>query len=284
MKRLALITMVTLLMMVVCIPAFAADEIETNKLAICIEYYSETKNNALIVVDETPYFALRDLLEFFGADVCWTDDEREVKTIIDVAGERLQLVQDVEKQIVKTIENEYDYKVVGGKLYLPYDFYEEILNYGIEYENDVLIVDVKCPPKGMDISQWEKNRIVNHLPEYAESKKKTEESEIVTDDKKYSFYQKGIASWYGADFEGRRTSAGERFSASAMTAAHRELPFGTMIRVTAECTGESIVVRINDRGPFHSNRILDLSQAAARAIGLESKGVGEVTIEIIEMK
>jgi len=282
MKRLGLITIVMLLIMLVGTSAFAVDEITANRLTICIDNYSEAKNEALIVVGEENYFALRDLMTFFGANVLWTDDEAEIKTIITVGNERLQLVQNMEKQIVKTKEHEYCYKVVNGRMYLPYDFYEEILNYAIAYEDGVLTVDMKRPPKGMAVSEWEEYRIINHLPQYVETKKHTEESEMTAEEKNYTFYQKGIASWYGSDFEGRRTSAGERFRADALTAAHRELPFGTIIRVTAECTGDSVEVRINDRGPFHGNRILDLSQAAARAIGLEAKGVGEVTIEIIE--
>lgn len=76
------------------------------------------------------------------------------------------------------------------------------------------------------------------------------------------------ASWYGPGFHGKRTASGERFNTNAMTAAHRSLPFGTRVRVTNSRTGRSVVVRINDRGPFHGGRAIDLSHAAARAIGM----------------
>jgi rare lipoprotein A len=88
--------------------------------------------------------------------------------------------------------------------------------------------------------------------------------------------QRGKASWYGAFHHGRRTASGEIFNQNALTAAHRSLPFGTRLRVTNPQTGRSILVRVNDRGPFSANRIIDLSRAAAQAIGLQ--GVGLVVI------
>jgi rare lipoprotein A len=88
----------------------------------------------------------------------------------------------------------------------------------------------------------------------------------------------GIASFYGNE-SGRETASGQRFDQSALTCAHRSLPFGTRLRVTH---GErSVVVTVNDRGPFVRGRVLDLSTAAARAVGLTSAGVGRVTAEVI---
>lgn len=88
----------------------------------------------------------------------------------------------------------------------------------------------------------------------------------------------GKASYYGNE-SGSKTASGQRFNQNAMTAAHRSLPFGTKLRVTHR--GQSVVVTINDRGPFIRGRVLDLSKGAARAIGLTSSGVGHVTAEII---
>jgi rare lipoprotein A len=88
--------------------------------------------------------------------------------------------------------------------------------------------------------------------------------------------QKGAASWYGPGFHGRKTASGERFNTHAMTAAHKTLAFGTRVRVTNEKTGRAVVVRINDRGPYAHGRIIDLSQASARAIGIG--GVGKVSL------
>ena len=78
----------------------------------------------------------------------------------------------------------------------------------------------------------------------------------------------GLASWYGPGFTGHRTASGERFNGGALTAAHRSYPFGSRVLVTSRRTGRSVVVRINDRGPFVGGRIIDLSPAASRAIGM----------------
>ena len=89
------------------------------------------------------------------------------------------------------------------------------------------------------------------------------------------------ASYYGKGFAGRPTASGERFDPGLLTAAHRTLPFGTLVRVTDTLTGKSAVVRINDRGPFHGNRAIDLSEGAARKIGLARRGTGKVLLEVL---
>ncbi|MEC4803055.1 MAG: septal ring lytic transglycosylase RlpA family protein [Jaaginema sp. PMC 1079.18] len=93
--------------------------------------------------------------------------------------------------------------------------------------------------------------------------------------------QRGMASWYGPGFHGRRSASGERFNQNALTAAHRTLPFGTQVRVTNLNNGQSTVVRINDRGPFSRGRVIDLSAAAARKIGMMGSGVAPVQLEIL---
>jgi rare lipoprotein A len=97
----------------------------------------------------------------------------------------------------------------------------------------------------------------------------------------FAFEQEGLASWYGGKFQGRRTANGEIFDTNEFTAAHKSLPFGTIVKVTSLENGKSTVVRINDRGPFVPGRIIDLSQAAASAIGLAGKGVAKVRIEVL---
>lgn len=91
----------------------------------------------------------------------------------------------------------------------------------------------------------------------------------------------GLASWYGSQFAGRRTASGERFDPAGYTAAHRTLPFGSRVRVTHEGSGRSVIVRINDRGPFSHNRIIDVSQGAAKELGLVASGSGRVKLELI---
>lgn len=98
-----------------------------------------------------------------------------------------------------------------------------------------------------------------------------------------SFYRPGAeyvtASWYGPKFNGRPTASGERFDMYAMTCAHKKMPFGTRLRVTNPDNNRSVVVKVNDRGPFIRGRDLDLSYGAAKKIGLVKKGVGKVMIE-----
>ncbi len=91
-----------------------------------------------------------------------------------------------------------------------------------------------------------------------------------------------FASFYHDKFNGRKTASGEIFSNSKMTAANRTLPFGTMLKVTNLRTGKSVVVEVNDRGPFHSSRALDLSKAAFNAIGNSARGTMPVEYEIID--
>lgn len=91
--------------------------------------------------------------------------------------------------------------------------------------------------------------------------------------------QCGGASWYGPGFHGKKAASGERFDQNAMTAAHRSLPFGTVVKVVDQRTGKSVRVKINDRGPFHKGRIIDLSKAAATKLGFRNAGTAKVCIE-----
>lgn len=93
------------------------------------------------------------------------------------------------------------------------------------------------------------------------------------------FKQRGMSSWYGQPFHGRKTASGETFDMHAFTAAHPTLPIPSYVRVRHVRSGKEVIVRINDRGPFHSSRILDLSKAAAQQLGLLSQGTAEVEIE-----
>jgi rare lipoprotein A len=94
------------------------------------------------------------------------------------------------------------------------------------------------------------------------------------------FTQSGIASWYGPGFQGRKTASGERFNTHDMTAAHKTLPFGSIVKVTNQENGKSVVVKINDRGPFIRGRIIDLSHAAKEELGMG--GLADVIIEVID--
>jgi rare lipoprotein A len=93
--------------------------------------------------------------------------------------------------------------------------------------------------------------------------------------------QIGIASWYGVREQGRRTASGARFDRQALTAAHPSLPFGTIVLVENLANGQSVALRITDRGPYRPGRIIDLSQAAAQRLGLEGQGLGVVGLTVL---
>lgn len=95
--------------------------------------------------------------------------------------------------------------------------------------------------------------------------------------------QTGVASWYGRQFHGRLTANGEKFNMHQMTAAHKTLPLGCTIRVTNKANGKSVIVKVNDRGPFVGNRILDLSYGASKVLGFTDNGTAKVHIEVLDV-
>ena len=103
-------------------------------------------------------------------------------------------------------------------------------------------------------------------------------------DSSKGYVERGIASWYGTKFHGRRTSSGETYDMYAMTAAHKSLPLPTYVQVTNLSNSKFIVVKVNDRGPFHENRIIDLSYTAAIKLDIIQKGTGLVEVKAIDIE
>ena len=131
--------------------------------------------------------------------------------------------------------------------------------------------------------------IPDAVPKYEPRSKFGNPDSYVVDGKKYyvrrdsaGFVERGIASWYGTKFHGHRASSGETYNMYAMTAAHKTLPLPTYAAVKNLDTGKSIVVKINDRGPFHENRIIDLSYVAAMKLGILNAGTGLVEVRAID--
>jgi rare lipoprotein A len=96
------------------------------------------------------------------------------------------------------------------------------------------------------------------------------------------FHQTGMASYYAREFNGRKTSSGDRYAMNDFTAAHPTLPFGTHVKVTNFSNNQSVVVRVNDRGPHKKSRIIDVSFAAAKKIGLIASGTARVSLEVVK--
>lgn len=141
-----------------------------------------------------------------------------------------------------------------------------------------------APGKQVDVSN-----IPNAVPKSEPKSRYGNPKSYVVFDKRYyvmesskGFAEKGIASWYGTKFHGRRTSSGETYDMYAMTAAHKNLPLPTYVKVTNLNNGKYVIVKVNDRGPFHENRIIDLSYSAAIKLDIVKKGTGLVEVRAIQ--
>ena len=129
----------------------------------------------------------------------------------------------------------------------------------------------------------EHSPLLSSLPELPRPQTETASSRDERDERDAAsrFRQSGMASWYGNQFQGHRTASGERYNLHALTAAHRTLPLGSYVRVTAVSSARSVIVRINDRGPYTRGRVIDLSYAAAAALDLPRTGTLLVKIETV---
>ena len=154
---------------------------------------------------------------------------------------------------------------------LPFDTYLKVEN-PKNGKMAVVRVNDRCPPRSdrLLVVSWGAARLLGIL-ERGVAEMQISGAEKFT----------GYASWYGKKFHGRRTANGEVYNMDAMTAAHKELPFNTRVRVVNVKTGKSVVVRINDRGPFIEGRIIDLSRRAAGKLGMFFTGTTKVRVEIL---
>lgn len=132
-------------------------------------------------------------------------------------------------------------------------------------------------------SNYVRNEIVINIKDVNESfKENKEEAEELEEMGEYKHYQTGTASFYGGKWHGKKTASGEKFDQNSMTAAHKTLPFGTKVRVTNLSNGKTVIVRINNRGPYSKGRIIDLSKGVFSKIENISKGVTKVKLEILK--
>ncbi len=218
--------------------------------------------NAIVEEGHT-LIPMRPVLEALGADVLWSPD---TNTAIGVRGEvELQLpIGSIHPTINgKSVFAGVPIKILNGMTYMPLHLVVESFNEELIWDEETQTIKISCHVK----EQEKKEEVVDTKP-------------IAGEVKKASYEQKGLASWYGAKFHGRKTSSGETFDMNKNTAAHRTLPFGTEVKVTFLKTGKSVLVRINDRGPHVKNRIIDLSKNAADCLGLTPYGCGEVIISV----
>jgi len=153
----------------------------------------------------------------------------------------------------------------------------------------LMIFSISCSKKQVISEPKIDNKNIEKTENINQESKESNENEITTkiedkDKKRNDYFQIGIASWYGGKFHGRRTSNGEIYDMNKLTAAHKTLPFNTIVEVTNLENKKKVIVRINDRGPFIKNRIIDLSYKAAKRIGIDELGTARVGLRIIKNK
>ncbi len=222
-----------------------------------------------LLLDGETMIPLKTFCEYLDMEVSWSEQTRTVT----VKDETFILRFPAENGSVYVngaeLETDYSSKIIEGHAYISLNMIMGILDPLLEWEQE---------RKEMFLQQVEEQ-----LEEY-EVQETAHESNVSDDSNKseVAYSTKGVASWYGGKFHGRNTASGEVFNQNDYTAAHRELPFGTKVRITFLGTGESVKVRINDRGPHISGRIIDLSRRAAEDIGLKPHGIGTVEMQVLK--
>lgn len=225
-------------------------------------------SSASIVDNGVTLVPMRIFFESIGAQVFWDEETGTVVGIKNDVEVRICVDSNLYTVNGREISTGCPVRVVNGVTYVPLRFIGEAFGYEVEWNAETREIVINCDSFNGNVD-WLK------LPPPKEEEEPEPEPVVV-------YSERGMASWYGDAFAGRRTTSGERFDPNLLTAAHRDLPFGTNAKVTFLKTGKSVVVRINDRGPHRRDRIIDLSRAAAEAIGLKPHGIGEVLIEVFE--
>lgn len=308
MKKLWCIAFLTLSLLLLAMPACAATEEESASTedagafydaeedSLLIEYGTEKIKceNAAIKSGDVTYLPLREVLAAYGASVSWAVGEAEDKVIVTAGADRYQLVVDLKKCEAYGLNGKtYILKHEDSILYLPVHFYADLMNCSVVWNKDICILTINDSKKKKEATIFNASnggisyKKVLNLPLYQKttapevSRSAGLQSRSTSKKTAGSVYERGVASYYGARFHGRRTSSGEAYNKNAYTAAHKTLPFGTVVRVTAQWNQKSVDVRINDRGPYTYGRVIDLSTAAAAELGMTGRGIGHVTLEIV---
>ena len=207
---------------------------------------------------------LRSALNGVGVDVEWQQITGGQQIVLVYGGASLTVKIDAAGGVLTTAAGSYAYSNVNGSLQTGLDFFQSLFTNASVTANGAGGISVTA----IDASQPVRLIVAENDT--------TGESEG-----NYTYYESGLATWYGSGAQGNYTASGEIFNMYDYTAAHKYLPFGTVCRVTDTDTGKSVVVRINDRGPFGAGRVIDLSYQAASDIGMISKGVANVTVEVL---
>lgn len=224
-----------------------------------------TPENSQPAQPQTPsVLPLRSALNGVGVDVEWQQITGGQQIVLVYGGASLTVKIDAAGGVLTTAAGSYAYSNVNGSLQTDLDFFQSLFTNASVTANGV---------GGISVTAIDASQPVSLIVAENDT---TGESEG-----NYTYYESGLATWYGSGAQGNYTASGEIFNMYDYTAAHKTLPFGTVCRVTDTDTGKSVVVRINDRGPFGAGRVIDLSYQAASDIGMISKGVANVTVEVL---
>lgn len=261
MKKHLVFWVAVFLLLMPSLTAAARDNIE---VVINGERFALSSGN--IVENGVTLVPMRSFFESIGVEVAWDEETFTAVGIKDDVEVRIGIGSNLSIVNGREVPMACPARIVDGVTYIPLRFVSEAFGYGVEWDPETREVVIMCDSFNGNV-EW----LRQPPPEPA-----AEPEPVLV------YSEKGVASWYGDAFAGRRTTSGERFDPTQFTAAHRDLPFGTNVKVTFLRTGKFVVVRINDRGPSRRDRIIDLSRAAAEEIGLRPHGIGEVLIEVFE--
>jgi len=251
------------------IPAFSlnSDYKKIDNLNFIIDFEFKEFEKSPANIDGRILLPMREFFETIGATVEWNDELKEINAFYEENKVFLKIGS--KDSIVNGIFKELDVAptLIEDTTYIPLRFAAESLGYEIIWNEEFKTIYAFSDYEEADLT---------------ELKETPSGHGVIPDDTKIIDTFSGIGSWYGGKFHGRNTTSGEVFDQYALTGAHRTLPFGTFVRVTHTYNNQSVVIRINDRGPFVAGRVIDLSMAAADIIGLKSRGLGEVYVEVLE--
>lgn len=231
-------------------------------------------DNKVYTVNSHVYVPARDICSTLGTEVTWVSENTQNKLVLTGEdGISRQVLLDPVNQLAVTETDSFYYDMREGRIALPIGFYQSVL------PNATLTYDTASETLSVAQADASQGICYQNLPIYEAAPVVVEAA--VPAEPALTYFESGQASWYGAALHGNLTASGEPFNMYDLTAAHKTLAFGTKVKVTNQNNGQSVVVRITDRGPFAPGRVIDLSDAAARQINMISSGVAPVTLEIL---
>ncbi len=263
-----------------------------GEVQLIIEEEKHASISTPLVIEDIPLLSMREYFEILGAQVSWQEETRTAVSINEDLNIRIPIGSEYAVVNGNPIEMEVPAKIIDGSTYISLDTAGQLAGYYVtwEEEKDKIKASKTKEFTEKEAGNEKEEELVetvsveengeNQESEKPEDAEKSEEPEA--EEAQVVHTETGVASWYGPNFHGNRTSSGETFNKYELTAAHPDLPFNTYVEVTFLQTGSSTTVRINDRGPHVGGRIIDLSRGAAEKIGLRPYGVGEVKLEVLD--